>query len=300
VNINRKPLELSSTVEPALTDPSVRKVCPHPGLAYLCTTPVSTDFTELRTCLGTCKTDWELIEYDGGSVGEPGFALPMVQESAVEELTKEEDDRIIREFSVSLGGPGTVELEACQSGTFQYTLKNRGTVDDLYELTWTSTLGLADFTSVPAALFLAAGESASFDISITIPDDAPAGTADELVIRAASASSEHTADTVETKILVVSRGDVDGDGLSGPCQDPCPGSDTGPTIVIGACDTGVANRFVESGCTMADLIENLREEAKNHGAFVSGVAKLTNEWKKAGIISAGEMGRIQGCAAESK
>ena len=71
-------------------------------------------------------------------------------------------------------------------------------------------------------------------------------------------------------------------------------------IVIDGCDTGVANLLLAGeGCTMADRIAECAEGARNHGAFVSCVAHLSNGWKRAGLISGGEKGSIQQCAAQA-
>jgi len=92
--------------------------------------------------------------------------------------------------------------------------------------------------------------------------------------------------------------DADGDGLCGDV-DECPDSDLAPTIVIDGHDTEVANVWFEGGCSMADAIGACAEGAQNHGDFVSAVAHLTNEWKKDGLISGKEKGRIQRAAAHA-
>ena len=93
--------------------------------------------------------------------------------------------------------------------------------------------------------------------------------------------------------------DTDGDGLIDEC-DACPDSDISDTITIDNCSTTVANMPVgDEGCTMADRIAGCAEGATTHGAFVSCVAHLTNEWKRGGLISGREKGRIQRCAAQA-
>ena len=82
--------------------------------------------------------------------------------------------------------------------------------------------------------------------------------------------------------------------------DECPGSDLRATVFVGRENTGVANAFFANGCTIADLIANIRAGAKNHGGFVSGVAHLLNSLEKAGIISGKDKGIIQSAAARSK
>jgi hypothetical protein len=92
--------------------------------------------------------------------------------------------------------------------------------------------------------------------------------------------------------------DADHDGVCGD-QDACPASDPSATIVIDGCDTGVPNKPLDGGCTMADEIAKLASESSNHGQFVSAVAKLTNDWKKAGVITGSQKARIQSCAARA-
>ena len=92
--------------------------------------------------------------------------------------------------------------------------------------------------------------------------------------------------------------DRDGDGIP-DAVDSCPDSDDTLTVVIDGCDSGVPNHLADDGCTIADLIREIAASATNHGEFVSGVAALTNAFKKDGIISGREKGRIQRCAARA-
>jgi hypothetical protein len=93
--------------------------------------------------------------------------------------------------------------------------------------------------------------------------------------------------------------DSDGDGVP-DFEDDCPDSDLGQTIVINGVDTGVDNQPLGGGCTMADEIAKLAAGARNHGAFVSGVAQLTNDWVAAGLIAGADKGRILSAAGRSR
>lgn len=77
--------------------------------------------------------------------------------------------------------------------------------------------------------------------------------------------------------------------------------DVEATVVIGGCDTGVANVELDAAthCTLSDLIAHCAANARNHGDFVNCVAKLTNELKKAGVLTGAQKGRIQSCAAQA-
>lgn len=93
--------------------------------------------------------------------------------------------------------------------------------------------------------------------------------------------------------------DSDGDGVDDNA-DAFDNSNTGPTIIVGACNTGVANRHLGGGTWSNDLIAAAKASAANHGAFVSAVAALADGWKKAGMITGREQGAIVSCAARSK
>lgn len=88
--------------------------------------------------------------------------------------------------------------------------------------------------------------------------------------------------------------DSDGDHVC-DADDSCPQSDLDATIVIGTCDTGVANQLLDNGCTMSDQIEACQQSAFVHGMFARCVAHLAGDWRSAGLITGGEKGKIQSC-----
>lgn len=71
------------------------------------------------------------------------------------------------------------------------------------------------------------------------------------------------------------------------------------TILIGGCDTGVTDQILDDHTTISGRIAECASDPKNHGQFVSCVAKLTNDLKKAGYITGKEKGAIQSCAARA-
>ena len=75
-------------------------------------------------------------------------------------------------------------------------------------------------------------------------------------------------------------------------------SKAGGNIFIDNCDTGVEDRYY-NGQWISEMIEACAAGAANHGAFVSCVAALTNDLKKARVISGQEKGAIQSCAAQA-
>ena len=91
--------------------------------------------------------------------------------------------------------------------------------------------------------------------------------------------------------------DADLDMVSDEGNDQCLGSDLRPTVNVGSCNSGVPNTLFTNGCTISDLIGKIAAQSKNHGAFVSGVAHLTDELKSMGLFKGAAKGAIQSCAA---
>jgi len=105
--------------------------------------------------------------------------------------------------------------------------------------------------------------------------------------------------------------DFDGDGIP-DCIDPdddndgipddsdaVPQSDTSETVEIDGASTGVDNQTLPDGSTMADKIAQAAAEADSPGDFEKAISKLTNEWKRAGLITGAEKGAIQSAAAHA-
>jgi hypothetical protein len=92
--------------------------------------------------------------------------------------------------------------------------------------------------------------------------------------------------------------DTDGDGVPDDV-DACPASDLSATVVIDGCDSGVINSLGTDGCTISDLAAMCADGTKNHGQYVSCVSHLTNDLKKAGVITGREKGAITSCAGQA-
>ncbi len=92
--------------------------------------------------------------------------------------------------------------------------------------------------------------------------------------------------------------DTDGDGVSDD-EDACLTSDLSATVAIDGCDSGVGNTLGADGCTISDLVGMCATGVNNHGQYVSCVAQLTRDLKKAGEISGADKGAINSCAAQS-
>jgi hypothetical protein len=92
--------------------------------------------------------------------------------------------------------------------------------------------------------------------------------------------------------------DYDGDYVADDV-DACATGDARPTVVVGDCDSGVANPIGGDGCTLADSIAAMRAGARNHGQFVSALAHYLSEKVRAGEMTEQDRASIQSCAAQS-
>ena len=62
----------------------------------------------------------------------------------------------------------------------------------------------------------------------------------------------------------------------------------------------MANTFFTNGCTITDLVNKCKVNAKNHGAYVSCGAALTNTLRDLNVIQGSEKGAIQSAIARDK
>ena len=92
--------------------------------------------------------------------------------------------------------------------------------------------------------------------------------------------------------------DSDGDGFVDDC-DACLDSDLGESIVLGECTTGVPNQLPDDGCTMMDVLTECSVGAHSHGELTACVARHANEWRRQGLLSGKNVGRIVHCAGSS-
>ena len=108
-------------------------------------------------------------------------------------------------------------------------------------------------------------------------------------------SSVDTPQDLTTKLLTDIGWFSDRDGVPDGA-DRCLASDIRPTVIIGACDSGVTNDVQADGCSVSDVVARC-SAAGNHGQYASCVAKATNALQTAGVISDADHDKIQSCAA---
>ncbi|MCH7994382.1 MAG: hypothetical protein IIB57_08055 [Planctomycetes bacterium] len=92
--------------------------------------------------------------------------------------------------------------------------------------------------------------------------------------------------------------DCDGDGFIDDC-DACPDSDFTKLITVEQCPTGVTNELLDDGCTMNDVLSECSAGARGHGKSTACVARHANQWRRQGLLSGKDVGRIAHCAGTS-
>jgi hypothetical protein len=90
--------------------------------------------------------------------------------------------------------------------------------------------------------------------------------------------------------------DDDNDGIADE-SDAFPNSDLSPIVVIAGCNSRVANLLLADGATFNDRIGECAAQSATHGAYVSCVTAWADLWKKAGVLTKVERGRILQCAS---
>lgn len=92
--------------------------------------------------------------------------------------------------------------------------------------------------------------------------------------------------------------DDDNDGVP-DTEDGKTGSNEELTIVIGYCNTGIENKRLPNGVTMADLVDELESgEYKNLGQEIKSYTELANYWVNQEIITADQKIALLACAQE--
>lgn len=101
------------------------------------------------------------------------------------------------------------------------------------------------------------------------------------------------------KDLSLERLDTDGDGVPDEA-DHCPNSDLRRFVDTGGGPSSVVNVVDGEGCSLQDLVNAAAAAARNRGQYVSAIAKLADELRKAGRISARQSAELKSGAAKRK
>ena len=94
--------------------------------------------------------------------------------------------------------------------------------------------------------------------------------------------------------------DADLDLVADDAGDRCLASNLSGTVTVGSINTGVANTLFSNGCTIADLLNVCKVDARNHGAYASCGASVGNALLDGGFITPAEKGLLQSAVARDK
>jgi hypothetical protein len=78
--------------------------------------------------------------------------------------------------------------------------------------------------------------------------------------------------------------------------DQCMGSSSAPTVVIGACNSGVTNLTFTTGCKISDQIADCSVNLPPHTTARDCIEKLAKRLKKAGVLTTAQQDAIINCS----
>ena len=70
-------------------------------------------------------------------------------------------------------------------------------------------------------------------------------------------------------------------------------------VLIDGCDSGLTDIVLPDNTTISELLAECADGATRHGQFVSCIAHVTDDLKRAGIITAQQKGKLQRCASQA-
>ncbi|WP_020409939.1 choice-of-anchor L domain-containing protein [Hahella ganghwensis] len=143
-------------------------------------------------------TDLASMKFAGGLIGEPNalITLPTLTEVSGYKQETPVSTFVPSGYEVSVVMPSYREI----SGTYnqEFVIRNRGSQDETFTVTATSSEGWADFSGLSDSYTIAAGER----VELSFPVSVPAGTVDTDEIRLVVTSSTHSTvyDIAETYV----------------------------------------------------------------------------------------------------
>lgn len=158
--------------------------------------------------------DWKNLKYSDGSL--IGKTEETIRESPAEtvdeELTYEEDQKIVDQYEVSVSFDGNKKGRAGGTVAYIVTVKNNGTDPDTYTLKAESEKGWADLSALPATVQIGAGQTVQYTINVKIPSSVSAEGTDTLYFEATSTNSPDMIDSSEVTTELISDTSYDQSG----------------------------------------------------------------------------------------
>jgi hypothetical protein len=187
-------------------------------------------------------------------------------------------------------------LRPGQQKIVHFVIDNLGNESDIEFMAHASE-PVIDASFASPTVHIAAGASATVDVPVTVPADSEL---ESVTVLATAVDANDAARTNSTVVsFVVASADSDSDGVVDD-EDACPLSIVDPTVQVEACDSGVGNHIFPDGCSIADEVQSLQANAKNHGEFASSTSHYTKDLVDLSVLMNQEAASIQRCVAKSK
>ncbi|NLE46275.1 MAG: hypothetical protein GX620_16265 [Chloroflexi bacterium] len=150
--------------------------------------------------------DWAHLIYNGGGgIGSSAGSATQANAALPEELALEDDRLLYTPYRVEISGPGEVQTRPGITVVYTFTITNGGANQDTYDIAVASTLGWADLAGVPLELGLAAGDTFSLPITVTVPSSAAGGSLDQLRLQVTSRNNASLSDVAYARTVLPSR-----------------------------------------------------------------------------------------------
>jgi YVTN family beta-propeller protein len=170
-------------------------------------------------------SDWDHLVFSGGAIGAAGLEESLPRETVVEEITRDEDDTLIRELGVAVIGSATYLVSPGELVTHTFVISNTGEIADEYVLSITDSDGWADLSAIPPAVQVGPSEDLTIEVPLRVPPSAADGDSETLTLSAASTINAELTDTA-TLITTVSSSSSNTWGIAPAAASPRGGTVT--------------------------------------------------------------------------
>ena len=139
------------------------------------------------------------------------------------ELTRDEDNQLIRLYDVNVSGYGNTTVEKGSDYEHEFTVSNKGEYSDTYTLTSSSAQGWTDFSQIPSQVLLNPNETITYTVGLKVPASASSSTIETIIVTATSQANENIADSAEIDVTFTDSNnqeesdDSSGGGGGGAC-----------------------------------------------------------------------------------
>ena len=147
-------------------------------------------------------TEWDKIQFMGGSIGSGGFGDSLPSSTYLEEPNIEDISLIPIDYIMSISGPGKMYNLPGNNRTYFYNITNRGKLEDNYTIEISTIQNWIDINTIPTNIFLESGSSLILPITISVPYDTEIGVFNLLSIKVTSLTKSHIFDIIETITII--------------------------------------------------------------------------------------------------